>query len=222
MKRLFLLKLVGCLFPLAGLVLLTLWPIDAVFESVPDCFQAVQQPHPAAVATAPDLQLLFQQTMAGGSAGEQQLDEEQAIIAEQVEQARVCLSDADPAERLVGAEQLSAYPTPQAEGYLLDALKNDDDAAVRAAAANSLGSFKEPGNRVFDGLLLALQDGDEAVSFNAWSSLGILLNRPSLAERTSNNVQVKLRRLLKKAHLTMDMRDSVQEYLQEQQSIHGQ
>lgn len=221
MKRLFLVKSIFGSSLLIAFLLLAIWPIPSAFQAIPGCYHAdnpAKEPPTDAVA-APDLRMLFEQGMAEAVISDEQLEEQRAVEAEQVEAARIWLADADPAERVSGAEQLSAYPTKEAEHYLIDALSADENPDVRAAAANSLSAFKEPDNSIFDALLAALQDSDEQVRFNAWSSLGILLNKPDLPPKTLKSVQVKLGRLLKKAHLTMDMRDEVREYLQEQQGL---
>lgn len=201
------------------LLLLSLGPIVAQFNSVPGCFlektaskAAKKNNRPA----GPDLRRLFERSIAGAVITEEQLAEEQAVEAEQVEQARIWLGDADPAQRVTGAEQLSAYPTPAAETYLLKAL-HDDSEQVRAAAANSLATFKQPTVKTYDALIQAMQDGNEDVRFNAWSTLSIYLNRVDFPSKTARRIQLKLAKLLKQGRFLGDIEVGVRDYLRDQQ-----
>ncbi len=202
-------------------LLLALWPIALVIDFKANCYlidnSTKSPPKKTALASPPDFRFLLERSMAGTVVTEAQLAEERDVEAEQVEQARLWLSDADAAQRLIGAEQLSAYPSQEAEKYLLAALTGDDNAEVRAAAAGSLAAFKEPSGKVFDGLLTALRDNDENVRFNAWSSLEILLNKPELPTKTIKKVQSELARLVKKGRLVGETRDVIREYLRDQQ-----
>jgi HEAT repeat protein len=220
MKRSFWLKSIFGSILLFALLLLAIWPIPSAFQAIPSCYHAgnpAESSQQTDVVAPPDLRMLLEQEMAEAVETDEQLEEEHAVEAEQVEQARIWLTDADPAERVSGAEQLSAYPTAQAEIYLLAALKEDADDEVRAAAASSLSAFKQADAKIFDGLLAALRDIDENVRFNAWSSLEILLNQPELSPKTVKKVQSALAKLVKQGRLVSETRDVIREYLQDQQ-----
>lgn len=200
--------------------LLVLWPIALETQQSQNCCDENRLAAPLQSAPKippPDLRQLFQQGMAASYPTEEQLAEERAVDDEQVEQAHVWLQDADPTQRVTGAEQLSAYPTPAAENYLLAALQ-DVNNEVRAAAANSLAAFRSPGSKTFEALVKAMQDGDQEVRFNAWSSLGTHLNRPDLPQKTAKKIQSQLAKLLKQGRLVDDIEDGVREYLQDQQN----
>lgn len=201
-------------------LLLAIWPISWTLPVIPSCYQSGTETKNARSTdwtVVPNLNFLYQQSSVGQILSEQQLAEERAIDAEQVEQARIWLNDADPAQRVTGAEQLAAYPTSTAETYLLDAL-HDPNEQVRAAAANSLAAFREPSAGTYDALIRAMQDGDEEVRFNAWSTLGIFLNRVDFPPKSAKKIHGQLTKLLKQGRFVDDIEDGVREYLRDQES----
>jgi len=219
MKCTFLVRVTLGMMVLMGFLLFALWPISTAIQQRPDCSTENQVAKPSQSSPKippPDLRQLFQQGMAASYHTEEQLAEERAVDDEQVEQARIWLTDNDAAQRVTGAEQLSAYPTPAAENYLLEAL-HDVNGEVRAAAANSLSAFRNPGAKTYEVLIKAMQDGEQDVRFNAWSSLGMLLNRPDLPVKTGKKIQTQLAKLLKQGRFVDDIEDGVREYLQDQQ-----
>lgn len=144
---------------------------------------------------------------------EAQIAEEQQIEIDQVEQAGQWLEDVDVHQRVSGAEQLAAYPTATAEGYLIKALQQDSEGEVRAAAAESLSAIKTPKIRTFDVLLSALADNDEDVGFKALNSIQSLLNRIADNAKLRKQVELKLKRQMKSGHLPSQMREAIKDYL---------
>jgi HEAT repeat protein len=131
-----------------------------------------QKPAPAPAAIMPDLpRLAAQANKKAPARSTEAVEEEKRVIQEQVEAARVWLNDANPEQRLTGAEQLSAYPTPEAEKLLSEALSRDPAPSVRAAAAQSLKFFKRVQVDTLQILLAALEDADEEVRFTAQKTL---------------------------------------------------
>lgn len=110
----------------------------------------------------------------------EQVEEDERVDAEQVASARRWLESPDPAQRIVGAEQLSAYPTPEAEVLLRQALAADPDPEVRSAAADSLEHFDEPTAAAIASLLSALEDPENPVRRSAFSTLqGLMAEEPA-------------------------------------------
>ncbi len=101
--------------------------------------------------------------------------EERRVTAEQVSAALRWLVSHDERKRLEGAEQLGAYPTPEAGKALVNSLLKDPSPAVRVAAATSLANFQEPGATAIKGLISALRDKSEDVRHAALGTLAIYL-----------------------------------------------
>lgn len=201
-------------------LLLAMWPL-LTFVRQP-CPQS--KPSPSAqttpLAPIPDIQQLAAMASGGFSAPtDEQLLEEQQVIAEQIEEAKLWLADVDAKQRISGAEQLSAYPTPEAERLLVMVMKTDPDAGVRSAAAESLAFVKKPKPSSIDALLLAMQDMDEEVRSIAFSTLQTIVNRAETEPKTSKLIFGKLKRLMGKGMVDSDSRDAIREFLQDQEAL---
>ncbi len=161
----------------------------------------------------PDLRVLA--ATSGGQAipTPEQIEEERRVEKEQVALAGEWLKDQDPKQRVIGAEQLSAYPTTKAGDYLLNALKNDRSAEVRSAAAESLGFFEPAEDNILDSLIGSLSDSDAAVRSNALSSLQVLLNRRTDNRMVQERIESQLKELIETGHLPGEMCNAIQSYL---------
>jgi hypothetical protein len=130
------------------------------------------QPPAAPQTPPPDLQMLAAQMVNGVAAPTpEQVEEDARVEKEQVETAAAWLQDADSKQRVAGAEQLAAYPTPEAEKLLAETLGSDLTPEVRAAAAQSLDSFKKLQESTIRVLMDALEDPDEDVRLGALNTL---------------------------------------------------
>ena len=98
-------------------------------------------------------------------------EDDEQIEKEQVAAALAQLGNADPAQRIEGAEQLGAYPNKEAEAALQQVLATDVDADVRNAAAQSLGYVEKPTDATITSLFSALEDQSEDVRLSALSTL---------------------------------------------------
>ncbi|WP_083385558.1 HEAT repeat domain-containing protein [Methylomonas sp. LWB] len=199
--------------PYLALGLLPIWQQVRVVRPCPAAGGVPIQ----ASRSMPDLHQLASSAESGGGASTpEQIAEEESVDLEQVETARQWLGDHDPAQRIAGAQQLAAYPTPEAGRYLLEALRQDRVGEVRAAAAESLGYFDQPALPVYDALIAALNDPDEAVRFNAFSALQTLMDKLVDQPRLLARLQAKLKQILKSKKLPADSRVAVEGYLQDQ------
>lgn len=126
----------------------------------------------------------------------EELEEEARYDEAQVRQAGDWLHSPQASKRVTGAEQLSAYPTPEAERLLTEALALDFDPEVRKAAAQSLSTFKQPSAKAVDALLAALEDDDEGVQMGA---LNALLGIVDKMENGSARLKKTLAAMAKKA-----------------------
>ncbi|HLF95658.1 MAG TPA: HEAT repeat domain-containing protein [Methylococcaceae bacterium] len=147
----------------------------------------------------------------------EELEEEKRLDQEQVETAMAWLQDADTEQRAAGAEQLSAYPTPEAEERLVAALRDDLAPEVRAAAAQSLDFFDTLRENSVQALLKALEDPNEDVHLNA---LNTLQNQYQKLE--SGSVQAKkifsgLKKKAKSPRVPQDIQKNIKEFLRDQQ-----
>jgi len=146
----------------------------------------------------------------------EQIEEDARIDEEQVALAREWLESADPRERIGGAEQLAAYPTPDAELLLVNALATDPDPQVRRAAAQSLEAFEAPTEQTIAALLAGLQDESEEVQMSAWATLeGLVLNEEDDSMR-ARQIITGLEEKVSSTRLAADTRDAILEFLEDQ------
>jgi HEAT repeat protein len=142
----------------------------AYFLLQSDWSEPEAQPAPAAAAPAVPPPL---ETLGHGARmpTPEELEEEARYDEARVTEADTRLHSSQAEERVAGAEQLSAYPTPEAEQILGNALALDFDPEVRRTAAQSLSAFKKPAEKTVAALLAALEDESEAVQVGALDTL---------------------------------------------------
>ena len=185
-----------------------------------------EAPSPPASPTAvsptpqPDLQMLAARVDSGIAAPTPvQIEEEARTEKEQIEAASLWLQDADPEQRVTGAEQLSAYPTPEAEKLLAESLANDSIPEVRAAAAQSLDSFEKLEENTLQALLTALEDPEEEVRQSALGTLQGLHDRLEGDEKLkeAKKIRAALRKKSKSPSVPMEMQKEIRDYLRDLQ-----
>lgn len=172
---------------------------------------------PAVQVQMPDFRELAMQQGGTLEPTEAQLKEEKAIENSQVATAGQWLASANAQQRHDGAEQLSAYPTAEAEKLLLNALSGDADPEVRSTAAESLSAFEPLSTAAIAGLFAAMDDNNQNVQFNALSTLQ---NQVANEESNSKRYQMIMRGLkkkLKSTHLSEEMRNTVRGFIDDQQ-----
>lgn len=145
---------------------------------------------------------------------EEQIREDQRMEAEQVADALGWLKSEDGQKRLEGAEQLSAYPTPEAGEALVKTLGKDRSAEVRTAAALSLAHFEQPGDAMVKSLLAALrEDPAGEVREAALSTLEIYLEILDPESAQSRQIIKALGKLAKSRGLDPAIRASLEDLL---------
>jgi hypothetical protein len=198
----------------------------AVASLLTACFYAAApQKKPAADAVAPktlpaEFPMLMEAALMGNGAAEptqEQKQEEVRIEKEQVEKAIARLGDTNSAQRVAGAEQLAAYPTPEAEKQLAKSLANDPAPEVRAEAAQSLDSFKKLEASTVRGLLTALEDPDENVRQTALGTLQSLYSRlvSDGKNKDSRKVLASLKKQSKSSRVPNEMRKKIADFLRD-------
>ncbi len=131
--------------------------------------------------------------------------------------AATWLNDAQPEQRVVGAEQLSAYPTPEAEKLLAASLANDPAPQVRAAAAQSLKFFKRVRGDTIQTLLAALEDPDEEVRFNTLKTLERYYSRLKRNPRLANEILAGLRKKAESARVPRETQQIIAGFLSDRE-----
>lgn len=166
----------------------------------------------------PDLRELALRMNGGGTVAPtpEQVEEEKRTIAAQVEAAGESLNAIDPQERIGGAMQLAAYPTPEAEKLLTQSLATDADAEVRKTAAESLRSFGSLREKTVQALLASLDDESEAVRANALLALQSFLQKQERDAPRYKAVVKSLRQKAKDRRTAQDIRKEIQDYLRDQ------
>ncbi len=147
---------------------------------------------------------------------DEEREEEKRTEKEQVEIAIEWLGSADLQQRVDGAEQLSAYPTAQAEQRLLEALANDIDPDVRSAAARSLGLFKQLQAKTIDSLLQALETDDEEVCLDVLNTLQAVVVRESYDSKQARRIIRKLIKIAKSGQLKTNSQSVLSDFLTDQ------
>jgi len=160
-----------------------------------------------------DLSALMER-MQGGSLSltPEQIREEQRIDDKQVEKAGKWLESSDPGERLAGAEQLAAYPTPESERLLVKTLESDLDPEVRRTAAMSLGYFQKPRKKTIQVLLAAVENPAAEVRSAALETLEqYLADETEEGSTRANQIVAALKALCDSRHTAQDIREHIRD-----------
>jgi hypothetical protein len=203
--------LVLLLLVVGGFAGYRLWPEFAGEKPAPSRSPA-RTPNPM------ELQALAER-LSGALPSPEQMEEDARIEREQVEMARGWLRDANPQQRVTGAEQLSAYPTSEAEKLLKESLGNDPIPEVRAAAARSLDSFEKIEEITLRALLGALEDTDADVRLN---TLNALQNHYYRLDRDSKPKEAKkiladLKKRAKSPRVAVETQQAITDFLSDLQ-----
>lgn len=139
--------------------------------------------------------------------------EEAAFEAEQIEIARQWLHDLDAEKRMAGLEQLTAYPSLAAEQLMLDVLGKDQSDEIRAAAANYLSYMDKPSLAAQNALFKALGDQNEEVRDNALNTLESFIDTLDEDDTASKRIASLFRQQVKNKRLPVDTRKSIQAFI---------
>jgi HEAT repeat protein len=172
----------------------------------------VHQPKPAVIP--PPLDMLGQGARFPTAA---ELEQEKSFNAQQVALAGQWLKSPDVHQRIMGAEQLSAYQSPESEQRLADTLQLDAAPEVRTAAAHSLALFKRLSDPAVNALLEALNDADKSTRIAALNTLFTYALSVSAEIKTSDQLLAKLQKEARSGHLNKDVRVSLQAFIKDQE-----
>lgn len=176
---------------------------------------APEQPQHPMTPPPPDIRELAGRVDAAGMlppTPEQQV-EEHRITLEQVSAALRWLASQDARERREGAEQLGAYPTPEAGTALTNSLMQDSSPPVRVAAATSLANFQEPGAAAIRGLLSVVRDPSEDVRHAALGTLDIYLQTLDADSARYRQIILGLRKLARSPNIDRATRETLSDLL---------
>ena len=172
----------------------------------------VIQPKPAVIP--PPLEMLGQGARLPTA---EELKQEKEFTAQQVKLAGQWLNSTVVHQRIMGAEQLSAYQSPESEQHLTDTLRNDAVPEVRITAAQSLALFKNLSDPTVGALLSALDDtqkGTRIAALNTLLSHALVVSADS---KKSRQLLAKLRKKVRSGHLNKDVRESLQAFIKDQE-----
>lgn len=147
----------------------------------------------------------------------QELAQEKSFDAQQIELAGQWLKSTNAHQRIVGAEQLSAYESPVSEQYLVDTLRHDADPEVRNTAAQSLAAFKNLSDPTVNALLEALGDANKSTriaTLNTLFSYALLVNTDP---KKTGQLVAKLQKKIRSDRLNKDVRDSLQAFIKDRE-----
>lgn len=134
------------------------------------------------------------------------------IEREQIQDAMRLTQSPRAEDRRVGIEQLGAYPSSESEDALIRAFR-DRDAGVREAAANSLGLWPSPGDRLVNALFVMARQKQEPQKSSALETLSSLLLSGNSDPRTRQTITRGFRQLLPGKALNAAQRQRINEVL---------
>lgn len=188
---------------LLAVVPLGWWRLRPVEPHQPGSAGTRPAPVEVRITPPPDLRALAARRPQAGVAPltpEQRAEERQTFL-EQVAVAREWLRSPESRLRVEGAEQLGAYPTPEAGKALVNSLRHDISPEVRASAASSLANFQPPDRSAVGGLLSALADPSAEVRQAALGTLEIHLGALDAGSATRRHILRELGKLAKSRRL---------------------
>jgi HEAT repeat protein len=124
--------------------------------------------------------------------------------------------------RIAGAEQLSAFQTPESEQILSSALTLDSEPEVRRTAAQSLAAFRQPAENTMASLLAALGDPDEKVQMSALNALMAYANRFENNSVPMKKLMASLKKFATSRRTTDLTRKAIRSFLKDQAPPSGQ
>ena len=187
-------------------------------EPIPNTATPASDPPTAVVPAVPPLAMQGQGARAPTPA---ELEAEQQFTAQKIALAKQWLQSADPHQRLVGAEQLSAYETPAAEQLLLHTLLHAQDAALRKTAIESLALYKNLTHATIDGLLKVLQHPEQSTQFAALNTLLQYGARVTLDAHKLQPLLQKIAKTLRTRHLSAAIKRGLTHFLEDNQPVQG-
>jgi hypothetical protein len=173
-------------------------------------------PPPKPPVAPPDLRGLAESAGQPPPLTPEQLAEDEASEEAQVAAAREWLNNPDPQTRIEGAEQLSAYPTAEAEQLLVQTLTTDQDPGVRTAAADSLEAVEQPKPETVSALVAALDDDSEDVRSSALITLGSILANTEEGSQRQKKIIAELKAKAKSRSVPADTREEIKSLIEDQ------
>lgn len=211
-----------------AIVLLLLLMITAAALAAWFFWQAKNPPPPVVkslekpVPPSPEeLPMLLERMAAPPPLTPEEIAEDARMDAEQVAHAQAWLESADPQQRIDGAEQLSAYPTAEAEKLLVETLLNDSEPEVRSAAARSLEYVENPAARTLDAMQQALENDNEAVAVDVLNTLAAYVAREPYASERATAIIDRLKQVAQAGLLQGNAATVLENFLQDQSADEG-
>lgn len=170
--------------------------------------------HPRAAILPPPFEALGQGARLPTA---QELAQEKIYNAQQVELACRWLKSPNAPQRIIGAEQLSAYESPISEQHLVDTLRHDADPEVRKAAAQSLSAYKNLSDHTVSALLEALGDANKSTRIATLNALFSYALQVHADTNKTGQLLTKLQKKIRSGHLNKDVRDSLQAFIKDQE-----
>jgi HEAT repeat protein len=146
----------------------------------------------------------------------EQIEEDKRMDNEQVALASEWLRSIDPRQRIDGAEQLSAYPTAEAEILLVNALVTDIDPEVRSAAAQSLDAFERPTEKTLTALLIAVEDENEDVRMSALATLENIVAAEENGSARYKRILAGLKKKAASRRIPAETREAIRDFVRDQ------
>jgi len=214
----FLIKKIAFILILIATVVVVLWGIIEYWPKMQDIVETkpkLTSSKPTLNSEKVDIALLTEriQTAQLHEPTPEEIAEDKAFEAEQIEEAKRSLLDLDIEKRIEGLEQLTAYPSPQSEQLMLDILKKDMSDEMRASAADYLSYIEEPSLATQDALIQALNDSNEDVRNNALNTVQSYIYALDEDSASAKRIVDLLKKQARNEQLPADMRESIKEYL---------
>jgi HEAT repeat protein len=212
-KRLYVLLSILFLTLLVG-ALTSLYPLADTESTVTEAKPLAKIPHRK--PKPEEIAMLLERMAAPQALTQNDIEEEIRMNREFMERARKRLASADSQQRRAGAEQLSAYPNPEAEKLLAQALLDDSEPDVQSASARSLVYIRKPGANALDALQQALQSKSAEVAFAALYTLENYVAREPFRSVAANDILIRLKQAGASSLMQEAVQTAVGNFLDEQ------
>ncbi|GAB4275074.1 MAG: hypothetical protein Kow0065_23100 [Methylomicrobium sp.] len=146
-----------------------------------------------------------------------ELQQEAQFNERQIALASQWLNGNDSKQRIIGAEQLSAFESPVSERYLVGALCCDVEPEVRLTAASSLAAFKRLSGSTITALIKALNDEQPKVRLAVLNLLTAYVYNNADSEQ-SESLLMQLKEQLHSGRLHHDTSDILQAFIDDSEA----
>lgn len=186
--------MLALLFPIAlSPALLVFWLIWQTHDH--NSVKALEQNKLTVKRAEEDWSMLMERMSAPVELTPADIEDQANIINDQIANARRWLESRDAMTRIKGAEQLSAYPTEEAENLLVATFLSEREPEVRVAIVRTLAYVKTPQQNTLAHLYGALENDTEEVQMQVLHTITTYVAREPYASKRANEIIGRLKQI---------------------------